>query len=813
MKKKISLILFILMLLSIILPGLRTFANEEPTGKDVADKITVTNLNLENNTEGNTIDPNKSGGLHMSFDFDVEDNSVKEGDYFEIKLSDNMNFFGDSTASPVPNFYNSAKALIATGEYDEENHKLIYTFTDYVENSRNVKGKGEFTFWVDRYKVTDNGDQTFKVNVSDQEASTMLNVNFTTSTKLVDSFITKSDPFGDDFTQIVYVNPKHHNLEGTKLSIRADSWESKNDSTATINSKNTTFEIYKVPNDNTTPGFPKSFGVDKTKYESIKVEPKFGTADDKVEYVDFDFSIFSDNNTSDGTGYIIVMNSKKSEETGTLKVSAFVETTNESKFFWDNENIIESADTSIEGENVYQLGDFVWEDSNKNGIQDKGELGVESVKVTLIKPDGTSEEKTTDKNGYYIFDKLPNGTYTVKFETPNGYKSTDSNKGADKRFDSNGVESTVTINGSNDYTIDYGIVKVDGKNGTFVEEHHYFIEYRDANGKPVNAQGEPVEEGQNIIEQTDLEVIKEPTKGTKDESFSSKLINKEGYKYNSKKSETYFQGGTTIDENGNVSGNYVDEKEQKVVYNYYKSVNPKAEKGSVYVKYVTEDGKVLEAESVVKKDAPAGEEYTTEKKSFDGYEFVKMKDGSAPANGKVVSGEELHVTYVYKEVNSSDNTSGGSSNSGGSSRPDRPSRPHRPSGDNSVIIHYEPSNNNTNTNVTKPEVDNTTPQDNTKPNVTDDNSKANVTEDNKSNEVTTSDTTKDESRDRDDDNEAVGNIGPHDYNGPTGGSDGVKHLPKTGDGLNTSAYVGILLAAGAALTVAGLKARKKENEE
>ena len=75
----------------------------------------------------------------------------------------------------------------------------------------------------------------------------------------------------------------------------------------------------------------------------------------------------------------------------------------------------------------------------------------------------------------------------------------------------------------------------------------------------------------------------------------------------------------------------------------------KAKTGNVFVKYLAEDGTELEAESVVKKDAPVGEAYTTEKKAFDGYEFSKMKDGSAPTNGTVKEGD-LHVIYVYKKV-------------------------------------------------------------------------------------------------------------------------------------------------------------------
>ena len=57
---------------------------------------------------------------------------------------------------------------------------------------------------------------------------------------------------------------------------------------------------------------------------------------------------------------------------------------------------------------------------------------------------------------------------------------------------------------------------------------------------------------------------------------------------------------------------------------------------------------MLEAKTVVKKDAPVGETYTTEQKTFEGYSFKEMKEGSAPATGKVTEGEQT-VTYVYSK--------------------------------------------------------------------------------------------------------------------------------------------------------------------
>ncbi|WP_131814186.1 SdrD B-like domain-containing protein, partial [Streptococcus bovimastitidis] len=86
---------------------------------------------------------------------------------------------------------------------------------------------------------------------------------------------------------------------------------------------------------------------------------------------------------------------------------------------------------------THTIGDTVWEDTNKDGVQDSGEPGIPGVTVTLTNPDGSTKTTTTDENGYYEFTDLPDGDYTVTFETPDGYTPTTPNSGDDTK-DSDG---------------------------------------------------------------------------------------------------------------------------------------------------------------------------------------------------------------------------------------------------------------------------------------------------------------------------------------------------------------------------------------
>ena len=65
------------------------------------------------------------------------------------------------------------------------------------------------------------------------------------------------------------------------------------------------------------------------------------------------------------------------------------------------------------------VGDFVWQDTNGNGLQDAGEPGLPNVFVMLTDCAGNWKgQTTTDANGHYAFTDLPVGSYKIKFVVP-----------------------------------------------------------------------------------------------------------------------------------------------------------------------------------------------------------------------------------------------------------------------------------------------------------------------------------------------------------------------------------------------------------
>jgi serine-aspartate repeat-containing protein C/D/E len=85
------------------------------------------------------------------------------------------------------------------------------------------------------------------------------------------------------------------------------------------------------------------------------------------------------------------------------------------------------------------ISDFVWLDANQNGIQDSNESGIGGVEVRLYRHESLGtlcKETVTNGTGYYIFDKLCEGNYSLEFIPPPGYAFTQPNLGADDTRDS-----------------------------------------------------------------------------------------------------------------------------------------------------------------------------------------------------------------------------------------------------------------------------------------------------------------------------------------------------------------------------------------
>ena len=121
---------------------------------------------------------------------------------------------------------------------------------------------------------------------------------------------------------------------------------------------------------------------------------------------------------------------------------------------------------------VGSLGNWVWHDADKNGIQDNGESGVSGVTVQLFYNGACSGSSAstvqTNSGGYYIFENLNQGTYSIKFTPPTGWMFTTQHASGSANWnDSDPDPATGCVGniwlpqGNNDTSRDAGIYQQD----------------------------------------------------------------------------------------------------------------------------------------------------------------------------------------------------------------------------------------------------------------------------------------------------------------------------------------------------------------
>lgn len=122
------------------------------------------------------------------------------------------------------------------------------------------------------------------------------------------------------------------------------------------------------------------------------------------------------------------------------------------------------------------IGDFIWEDTNENGLQDPQEMGVNGVNIQLYTAEGNLVAETTstflissNTNGHYKFDLLTPGEYYIQVDSDeieySPVNTTDTNINSDITGENGpGTTSTVTLlTGENNLTIDLGIISNTGQ--------------------------------------------------------------------------------------------------------------------------------------------------------------------------------------------------------------------------------------------------------------------------------------------------------------------------------------------------------------
>ncbi|MGI9607567.1 MAG: SdrD B-like domain-containing protein, partial [Acidimicrobiales bacterium] len=152
------------------------------------------------------------------------------------------------------------------------------------------------------------------------------------------------------------------------------------------------------------------------------------------------------------------------------------------------------------------VGDFIWDDLDGDGIQDAGEPGLNGITVNLLDATGTTTiaTTTTTGGGNYNFTGLTPGDYIIEMIAPPGTVATTADAGSDDSTDSDidavGRRPLTLGSGDVDLTVDGGFT-TPASVGDFV--------WNDLDGDGIQGAGEPGLDGitVNLLDATGTTTI------------------------------------------------------------------------------------------------------------------------------------------------------------------------------------------------------------------------------------------------------------------------------------------------------------------
>lgn len=403
-------------------------------GTNVNDKVHFSNIDIaidKGHTNPQTGQKEfwatSSDVLKLKSDYTIDDD-VHEGDQMTFQYGKYFRPGSVSLPSTQQNLYDANGGLVAKGIYDSNTNSTTYTFTNYVDQYNNIKGSFEQITFAKRENATTDktaypmqvtlGNQSYSKDVivdygNKENAPIITSTNYIENGTLARHMTAYINQPKSTFTKEIFTT----NLTGFKFD------PTKNN-----------FKIYEVTDQNQ---FVDSFTPDTSNLKDV-------TSNFKINY--------SNNNQ---TATVDLLNGTRSSNKQYIieQVAYPLDTandtngkidyrldTNEKIYTWSNSYSVTAGSSTANGDlKKYALGDYVWEDTNKDGKQDADEKGIQGVYVILKDANGKELDRTTtDATGKYQFNNLTNGTYTVEFSTPEGYTPTTANAGTDDSVDSDG---------------------------------------------------------------------------------------------------------------------------------------------------------------------------------------------------------------------------------------------------------------------------------------------------------------------------------------------------------------------------------------
>ena len=215
------------------------------TGTDVTSKVTVeegSEIVGHNNKETNVVNPHNAERVTLKYKWNFGE-GIKAGDYFDFTLSDNVETHGISTLRKVPEIKSSTEdKVMANGQVIGE-RKIRYTFTDYIDNKKDLTAELTLNLFIDPTTVTKQGMEKVEVSLGQNKVSKEFDIKYLDGVKdrmgvTVNGRIDTLNKAEGKFSHFAYVKPNNQSLSSVTVTGQVTSGYKQN-------AKNPTVKVYK----------------------------------------------------------------------------------------------------------------------------------------------------------------------------------------------------------------------------------------------------------------------------------------------------------------------------------------------------------------------------------------------------------------------------------------------------------------------------------------------------------------------------------------------------------------------------------------
>ena len=603
-----------------------------------------------------TIHPDDGEAIGYEVAFTSPKGSIG-GDHFTIKLSDNLQIQGIEPYTTEVNPLVIGKETIATGER-LDNQTIKYTFTDKINDIRNVRVSIKGYAYIDKTKVKNTTEnEEVSIALGDKVDKQTINVKYGDpfyKDKNLNgkSQFTEFNPKTGEYTQVFYINPdsktittSNRNWATGKVAMFIDGL-TPDESPSDVNytKENTKVSIQKLPAGTKVPGAIIENPV-KTDEETM-VKTTFRDGGIEITFAENGSDKLRHNNI-DSPYIVIVKSTAAPSETGNnvhSKATLYGEGT---RFLILNNSIVTNVgDNEAQGQQVgYFIEHHVYKTKIDGVPQDDKTFTIDSNKMEGADYD----DYFTDKSEIEDFK-------FVKVDTEKLVENPE--------YNADGTIARGKYKPGKTQEVTY-IYERDITSGKF-QEHHIYQIYKD---------GELQSDQTTRIDLEETKGIDEDTFKTSAKANGTNENQKEGFKLekeeNSSKNHIVKSEKITFDLTGaEATLNYINDTKLEVTYYYRKDITTKGSFTEHHVYEVYKDGVKQEDQTttidITKTEGTEKESFTTSAKpngtddnSKEGFTLVpgsiekssEITDAltGAEVTKNYIDKKDLEVKYVYRK--------------------------------------------------------------------------------------------------------------------------------------------------------------------